>query len=293
MVKRSIVVNLFGVLTLVALFLTVYAHNLYNKQFQRYDREDKNRSYTGKEIGLDEGESSEEIDSNRSGSNRKSSHRMFESDQLEDLELKLSKVCGRKQSSYISAGPYAKAGEFPSYTFLINYDGNKSSASWEEGRSTCGGTILDEYHILTAAHCLTNDWVTGFADAILDFPKKLNTLPYRIISFCNHPDYDPNNPYTPDLAVARVHKPFKFGRNVQSACLPVSDYGDERWGGEAIVHQIGMGVSFKNGTYVEAPEKLRILPVDKIVCPAGYQSNMFLCFKDKDPRYVGNICGGE
>lgn len=295
MATKSVVHHLFlvGISTCALLVLTVDTYNLHNKQFQSYYRKDINRLHSAEEIGLDKKGLSEETGSYKYRSNRRSSHRIYETEELEDLEVKLSRVCGRKQSSYISGGRNAKPGEFPSFVLIINVLGG-----WLKSASgSCGGTILDEYHVLSAAHCFGSggyDWLSGSVDALVDRPNNDSVvLPHKIESVCRHPDWEDGNGYSPDLAVIRLKEPFKFGPNVQSACLPVSDYAGE-FGGEVIVHALGMGNILEwNSTYNVYPEKLRALPVDKDTCPAGFQSDIHMCWEWKDKNYIGGVCLGE
>ncbi len=88
--------------------------------------------------------------------------------------------------------------------------------------SFCGGIILDEYTILSAAHCgLTSstDIVAGATS--LNSGSQTIRVNYAI----NHPNYNTDNFAAEfDYSIAKLTSPLTFNANVKPACLPDTNF---------------------------------------------------------------------
>ncbi|XP_044001669.1 chymotrypsin-1-like [Aphidius gifuensis] len=118
-------------------------------------------------------------------------------------------------------GKWANIGEFP-YMVSIRSGGSHS----------CGGSILDSTHILTAAHCITDDgpgkWsiinlknlqiLTGTILAYPLFPSL-----YRVKHAYVHENYDQHNVYANDIAILTLEKPISFNAYQKPIPLPEVD----------------------------------------------------------------------
>lgn len=104
------------------------------------------------------------------------------------------------------------------------------SKSRSDGIKICGGVIIDNVTVLTAAHCLQNSIgvqiIAGSSNPLSD-KNVQRRVPNEIIV---HPEYkyDTNKNTTVfDFALIRLRTRLTFDRNVQAAVLPM-DYVDVR-----------------------------------------------------------------
>lgn len=113
----------------------------------------------------------------------------------------------------IIGGQTARQGQFPYQVALRTL----------MNRHFCGGTILSEWWVLSAAHCTADEFdhpdtfvVVVGAHSITD------GLPHYVEHVINHPDWDLQGIQN-DICMIRVEDPIEFNRYVQPARLPSGD----------------------------------------------------------------------
>ncbi|XP_059183728.1 coagulation factor X [Centropristis striata] len=108
-------------------------------------------------------------------------------------------------------------GECPWQALLLN----------EDDRGFCGGTILNEYIILTAAHCMNETRFIyvklGEFDVLVDHG---NEAIHQVETIMTHNRYRPNT-YNNDIALIKLTEPIKFSRYILPACLPQQDFAEK------------------------------------------------------------------
>lgn len=181
----------------------------------------------------------------------------------------------------IAGGFRAKPGQFPSYVRLvIHYGFPKFTVG------LCGATVLDDQHVITAAHCLEK---SPSSIEVLDFNyRKINSAR----TYCVSPKYRNNIPdkqhkmaaVVYDLAVIKLKKRLIFSDMLQPACLP-----DKELDFNQQAYAAGMG-----RTEVEKnPRELFGLPVKRDECGIFQNSHVsVICFKN-NKRQRGQTCVGE
>ncbi|XP_063907489.1 serine protease snake-like [Zophobas morio] len=147
--------------------------------------------------------------------------------------------CGHKVVKLIVGGEPAGRKEFP-HMAAVGYEPNPGDLQW-----LCGGTIISNKFVLTAAHCLS-DINAGNATWVRLGVSKLtdgnNRQQIRIAARIAHPDYRTDSHYH-DIGLLRLEKPAKMNSYARPACLYLSPniraeraiatgWGQTSWGGE-------------------------------------------------------------
>merc|ERR1712002_83493 len=141
---------------------------------------------------------------------------------IAEAVARASCLCGIKggiQTDRIVGGQEAEKHEYPWQVGLVNRNGK---TPW------CGGTLISDRHILTAAHC-TAKKTPGNTQVLLGEHRTNDDVFTRVdISKIND---DPNYsfPYG-DFSILTLAKPVTFSSSVRPACLPATK--DKTYAGE-------------------------------------------------------------
>jgi len=144
----------------------------------------------------------------------------------------------------------ANKNEFPWQVLLVESDGSKH----------CGGSLIDDRTVLTAAHCKYPglDAVVGEHDTSQsDGEQRID-----IISWINHPEYDSESKNN-DFAIATLARPVTFTDKIYPICLPTgspSSYENR----DATV--TGWGTLFSGGFWVNILRKVDVSTMSNADC---------------------------
>ncbi|XP_028998615.1 coagulation factor X [Betta splendens] len=130
----------------------------------------------------------------------------------------------------------------------------------------CGGTILNEYIILTAAHCMNQSRYIyvklGEFDTLVDDG---NEATHYVETIVTHNKYRPDT-YLNDIALIKLTKPIKFSRYILPACIPEQDFAEKvlMRQQEALVSGFGrIGEGRQTSTILQ---RLAMPYVDRLTC---------------------------
>ncbi|XP_032685596.1 proclotting enzyme-like [Odontomachus brunneus] len=122
---------------------------------------------------------------------------------------------GNQDQERIVGGKPADPGEWPWIAGLFN-----------AGRQFCGGSLINDRHILTAAHCVANmnSWdVARLTVRIGDYNIKTNTeirhIEKRIRRVVRHRGFNAQTLYN-DVALLTMNEPVEFTEQIRPICLP-------------------------------------------------------------------------
>lgn len=118
-----------------------------------------------------------------------------------------------KFEGFIVGGSYAKIEDFPHSAFMVISCYKKGYEDF-----TCGSSILNQWILLTAAHCFDGcQRGTKILISVGSRTKTKGTF-YTVGKFANHADYD-GNEMKNDIAMAILVKPLVFGTTVKRVRL--------------------------------------------------------------------------
>jgi len=118
----------------------------------------------------------------------------------------------------VVGGEHAKPKEFP-HMALIGFQGDKEIA-W-----SCGGTLISENFVLTAAHCVYANSQLGYAKYVRlgelnldDDRDDSQPIDVNVIEHIKHPEFKAPSKYN-DIALLRLDRQVPFNKYVRPACL--------------------------------------------------------------------------
>ncbi|KAL8190043.1 UNVERIFIED_CONTAM: Coagulation factor X isoform 1 [Gekko kuhli] len=147
-------------------------------------------------------------------------------------------------------------GECPWQALLIN----------EEGTGFCGGTVLNQFFVLTAAHCINQTKsirvILGEVDTAAS--ERTGTV-YTVEKILVHQRFVLQT-YDYDIALIKLKRPIQFSVNVTAACLPTPDFANQILMAQDAGIVSGFGRIHEKGRPSEKLQVVKLPYVDRNTC---------------------------
>ncbi|KAK7863849.1 hypothetical protein R5R35_003333 [Gryllus longicercus] len=170
---------------------------------------------------------------------------------------------GAMEQERIVGGQNADIGEWPWMAALFN-----------GGRQFCGGSLIDNIHILTAAHCVAHmsSWdvarlTVHLGDHNIKTNYEVRHIVKKVKRVVRHRGFDSRTLYN-DVAVLTLDSPVTFTQQVRPVCLPS---GNALYAGQTAT-VIGWGSLRESGRQPEILQEVSIPIWTNNECRAKYGS---------------------
>ncbi|XP_049531472.1 serine protease snake-like [Anopheles darlingi] len=119
----------------------------------------------------------------------------------------------------IVGGEAAKMGEFPHHALLGYVDEQAETSAWGQYKFNCGGSLISDRFVMTAAHCFSfaDPVIVRLGEHDLDAVES-NRVDFDIAQITRHPQYRNSRSYH-DIALVRLNGTVRFSKIIRPACL--------------------------------------------------------------------------
>uniref|UniRef100_A0A8C5LFI1 Serine protease 38 n=1 Tax=Jaculus jaculus TaxID=51337 RepID=A0A8C5LFI1_JACJA len=195
------------------------------------------------------------------------------------ISLSRNVACGQRAvQGKVVGGLPAPEGKWP-WQVSLHYS----------GFHTCGGTILNEYWVLSAAHCFTFDVYVGITDLS---GASRHTQWFEVNQVILNPTYQLFHPTGGDVALLQLKSSILFSDSVLPVCLPpynMSLANLSCW-------STGWGLISPQGQTTDYLQEVQLPLMPRVICQRLYGHVSFilpdmLCALDF--KNVKNVCEGD
>ncbi|XP_066155510.1 chymotrypsin-like protease CTRL-1 [Euwallacea fornicatus] len=170
----------------------------------------------------------------------------------------------------------------------------------------CGGALITDMHVLTAAHCLQKDTPENVRVRLgeYDFSRSNETRfqDYAVAEITNHEQFEIST-YEHDIAIVRLKQPTSFNSYIWPICLPpsgenfenetasVAGWGQVEYAGptSAILLQVAIPVWKQDSCVNSFLQKI----TEYNICAAGYEGGKDSCQGDSGGPLMYQLKNGR
>ena len=182
-------------------------------------------------------------------------------------------ACGIKQARLIVGGAPATPYSIPWQVGIVREGSNIPG---------CGGILISDRHILTAAHCRR-----AFLEVIVgehDVTSSSDGTRHTICRYVNHPNYNRKSKNY-DLAIIHLNQPVSLGTRAVPACLPDSSFEGDFLGGKRLTVS-GWGKLSQGGSLPTVLHEVDVPGMTNSQCNSNYPNRI------KDSMLCAGRAGG-
>ncbi|KAL0111982.1 hypothetical protein PUN28_013307 [Cardiocondyla obscurior] len=185
----------------------------------------------------------------------------------------------------IVGGVNAKPGEIP---YQVSLQDSYSSFHF------CGGSILNENYVITAAHCVEGKYASDIKVVAASISLLNPRSQHRVAKIIVHKDYNSYNSWINDIALLRVQTPFIKSANLGHVPLPPKGHV-VRPNDVAVVS--GWGRLWQGGPTTTNLQRVNILIADQGYCRYMYNNMGYNVYSTQvcayDPSVEKGSCHGD
>ncbi|XP_029163066.1 mite allergen Der p 3-like [Nylanderia fulva] len=199
--------------------------------------------------------------------------------------ITISQSAVLQYDSQIINGEDVAPGEIP---YQVSLQNRKTSSHF------CGGSILNEYYVITAAHCVKNRIPADITIVVGTVNLNRSGVSRIIRQIISHEKYDPDNSWLNDIALIQVFTPFKPSSYIGFVTLPKQDEIVQQ-GTAARVS--GFGRLSEDGPGSKILQRATIYIVDQEYCKNMYNKILYNIYDSQicanNPNISKGSCKGD